>query len=66
MVGGGPDRTRPDKITAGKGRATLVRLVIMAVVLGGGAWLVIELDRARRAQNCLESGQRNCRLIQPR
>ncbi len=46
--------------------ARIVR-VSMIVILGGCAlWLVLELDKARRAQNCLESGSRKCAIIQTR
>ncbi len=48
-------------------RRRLARIVRLAMVLTLGAatlWLVIELDNARRAQNCLESGGRKCRVIE--
>jgi hypothetical protein len=46
--------------------AWAVRMAIILAVGGAGAWLVFELDRARKAQECLESGQRNCAVIQTR
>jgi hypothetical protein len=30
---------------------------------GGGVWLMFELDRARKAQDCLSSTMRHCRQI---
>ncbi|MCX7340678.1 MAG: hypothetical protein NT037_09155 [Hyphomicrobiales bacterium] len=46
--------------------AVVVRLT-MIVLLGAAAlWLVWELDKSRRAQECLESGRRNCAIIQVR
>jgi hypothetical protein len=43
-----------------------VRLLLMALIGGSGLWLVLELDKARRAQNCLESGSRTCRILDVR
>jgi len=43
-----------------------VRLLLMALIGGSGLWLVLELDKARRAQNCLESGSRACRILDVR
>jgi hypothetical protein len=46
--------------------AVAVRLGMIALLGGCGLWLVFELDKARRAQECLESGRRNCAIIQTR
>jgi hypothetical protein len=46
--------------------ARLVRLSLVLALGGACLWLVWELDKARRAQNCLESGLRSCRVIDPR
>ncbi len=46
--------------------AVTVRLCMIVLLGGAGLWLVIELDKARRAQNCLESGSRKCAIIQTR
>jgi hypothetical protein len=43
--------------------ARIVRVSMVAVLGAVTLWLVIELDMARRAQNCLESGSRKCRVI---
>lgn len=43
-----------------------LRLAIILTVGGLGLWVVIGLDQARRAQNCIESGDRRCRVIQDR
>ncbi len=43
-----------------------LRLAIIVTVGGLGLWVVIGLDQARRAQNCLESGDRRCRIIDAR
>jgi hypothetical protein len=47
-------------------RAMVVRLTVITLVGGAGLWLVFEMDKSRRAQECLESGRRNCRIIQTR
>jgi hypothetical protein len=47
-------------------KAMIVRLIVITLVGGAGLWLVFELDKSRRAQECLESGRRNCRIIQTR
>jgi hypothetical protein len=44
-------------------KAMIVRLVMVATLGSAGLWLVFELDKARRALECLESGRRNCRII---
>jgi hypothetical protein len=46
--------------------AVAVRLGMITLLGGCGLWLVLELDKARRAQECLESGRRNCAIIQTR
>jgi len=46
--------------------ASLVRLCMIALLGAAGLWLVLELDKARKAQECLESGRRNCAIIQTR
>ena len=46
--------------------AVVVRLLLMSLIGGSGLWLVLELDKARRAQNCLESGSRTCRILDVR
>ncbi|MGL4438489.1 MAG: hypothetical protein ACRCUE_04400 [Bosea sp. (in: a-proteobacteria)] len=47
-------------------KAMIVRLTVIALVGGAGLWLVFEMDKSRRAQECLESGRRNCRIIDQR
>ena len=43
-----------------------VRLTMIVFLSGSALWLVLELDKSRRAQNCLESGSRTCAIIQTR
>lgn len=47
-------------------KAMIVRLIMVTLVGGAGLWLVFEMDKSRRAQECLESGRRNCRIIETR
>jgi len=41
-------------------RANLILSVIFIVVVGGGVWLGNALLDARRADECMSSGRRNC------
>jgi hypothetical protein len=41
----------------------LLAVIATLVLLGAGLWLLLELDRARKAQDCLSSTQRSCRQI---
>jgi hypothetical protein len=40
-------------------RMGVIGLILMMLVLGG-YWLLDGLARSRKAQECLESGRRNC------
>jgi hypothetical protein len=55
-----PDRQETE---AERRRANLVLLIGAVVLIGGGIWLVNALLDARQAQECLESGRRNCTPI---
>jgi uncharacterized membrane protein YqjE len=46
--------------------AVVVRLTMIVLLGAAGLWLVWELDKSRRAQECLESGRRNCAILQVR
>jgi hypothetical protein len=63
----GADRTDGDQqreATRRRRLAMVVRVSMIAVLGAMALWLVLELDKARRAQNCLESGGRKCRVIE--
>jgi hypothetical protein len=49
---------------ADRRKANLIPLIGAVVVIGGGIWLVNALLDARQAQECLESGRRNCNPIE--
>jgi hypothetical protein len=48
---------------ADRRKANIIMLVIAAILVGGGIWLVNALIDARHAEECLESGRRNCDAI---
>ena len=44
--------------------ANIALLVGAAILIGGGIWLVNALIDARQAEECMESGRRNCNPIE--
>jgi hypothetical protein len=44
--------------------ANLILLGIFLAIVGIGAWLVFALDNARKADNCMSQGRRNCAPIE--
>lgn len=63
----GPLKPLMDEVERARRRkAMIVRLIVITLVGGAGLWLVFEMDKSRRAQECLESGRRNCRIIDTR
>lgn len=42
----------------------LLGVIVVLLLLGAGVWLIFELDKAKKAQNCLSSGMNACRRIQ--
>ena len=49
---------------ADRRRANIILLLAAALLVGGGLWLVNALIDARHAEECMESGRRNCDAIQ--
>ena len=49
-----------EETDADRRKANLIVLAIAAILIGGGIWLVNALIDARHAEECLESGRRNC------
>jgi hypothetical protein len=47
----------------GRRLANIVLLLVGALVVAGGVWLVNALIDARNSELCLESGRRNCNPI---
>ena len=54
----------PEETEAERRRANLILLVGAAILVGGGIWLVNALIDARQAEECMESGRRNCTPIE--
>jgi hypothetical protein len=64
-----PDRrpSTPDRDDAADGEGRWVNLIIVAfvvVVIGAGLWLVDALVAARKADECMSSGRRNCTPVE--
>jgi hypothetical protein len=56
---------RDDEETeADRRTANIILLVGVVVLIGGGVWLVNAMLDARRADECLSSGRRNCNPIE--
>lgn len=55
-----PQRDDHEESDADRRRTNIILLVVAAILVGGGIWLVNALIDARRAEECLESGRRNC------
>ena len=53
----------PPETDAERRRANIALLIGAVILIGGGIWLVNALIDARKAQECLESGRRNCAPI---
>jgi hypothetical protein len=45
-------------------RTNIILAVVAVVLIGAGIWLVNALIDARKAQQCFESGRRNCAPIE--
>jgi hypothetical protein len=56
-----PAKRDPDDDEEGDRAATNIFLIVGFVVLvGGGLWLANAMVNARKIDNCLSSGRRNC------
>jgi hypothetical protein len=63
---GSGDQSLPSRETAdGEGRwVNLIIVVFVVVVIGAGLWLVDALLAARKADECMASGRRNCTPVE--
>ena len=59
-----PPHDDEEESDAERRRTNIIMLVIAAVLIGGGIWLVNALIDARKAEECMESGRRNCNPIE--
>jgi hypothetical protein len=57
-----PDPEEPET-EADRNRANLMILGAAVILVVGGVWLVNALIDANKAEECMESGQRNCNPI---
>jgi hypothetical protein len=53
----------PPETEAERRTTNIILLVAAVLVIGGGIWLVNALVDARKAEQCFESGRRNCAPI---
>jgi hypothetical protein len=49
---------------ADRRRTNVIILLFVVVLIGGGIWLVNAMIDARKAEECMESGRRNCTPIE--
>ena len=54
------DGSGPDDNGGGRTFGNLVLLAVFIALVGGGIWIASALDNARRAQDCMAQGRRNC------
>lgn len=61
-----PQRPHDDEpeSDADRRRANLIILAVVALLIVGGLWVVNALIDARKAEECIESGRRNCDQVQ--
>ncbi len=57
------DPHRDDESDADRRKANIILLIAALILVGGGLWLVNALIDARKAEECFESGRRNCDTI---
>ena len=60
---GEPPRHDDEDGEADRRTANIILLVGAVVIVAGGIWLVNALVDARKSEECLESGRRNCNPI---
>jgi hypothetical protein len=58
-----PPQDDEEETDAERRRTNLIILVIAAIIIGCGIWLVNAMIDARKAEECMESGRRNCNPI---
>jgi hypothetical protein len=58
------DRDPDEETEADRRTANIVLLVGFLILVGSGIWLVNALLEARKADECMSSGRRNCNPIE--
>jgi hypothetical protein len=63
---GSGDQSLPSRDAADGegGRVNLIIVVFVVIVIGAGLWLVDALLAARKADECMSSGRRNCTPVE--
>jgi len=63
-----PETPEPEDEAADRRLANIALAVMLVILVGGGWWLANALFEARKADECIASGRRNCNPIdiQPR
>ena len=60
-----PSKRDRDDTAEGGGRwVNLIIVAFVAIVIGAGLWLVDALLAARKADECMSSGRRNCTPVE--
>ena len=63
MDTGMTDQRDPDDDEADRKLANIVLLIGFVLLVGGGIWLASAMIDARKADECMSSGRRNCNPI---
>lgn len=58
------DQHEPEETESDRRTGNIVLLIGFIVLVGGGIWLANAMLEARRADDCLSSGRRNCTPIE--
>jgi hypothetical protein len=60
----GSERRDPDDDEGDRSLANIVLALGFVVLVGGGVWLANAMIDARKADECISSGRRNCNPIE--
>ena len=58
-----PSSPTPDDEEGDRKLANIVLIVAFVLLVGGGIWLANAMIEARKADECMSSGRRNCNPI---
>jgi hypothetical protein len=59
-----PSNPTPDDEEGDRKLANIVLIVAFVLLVGGGIWLANAMIEARKADECMSSGRRNCNPIE--
>ncbi len=63
MTAAPPETPEPEDEAADRRLANIALAVMLLILVGGGWWLANALFEARKADECIASGRRNCNPI---